>query len=110
MEEVGEELVENYRTAEQIDMEVNESSIKNLTYIEESPDFCEKNETVGTLGVKDRLCEPNHPTHNCTTLCCGRGTYTELVQTQIEECEFKWCCRIECRITGTQFVAITRCK
>ena len=117
VEEVGEELVEKYETAEQIDghedtdTEVNESSITNLQYIKESPDFCEKNETIGTLGVKGRLCKPNHPTHNCTTLCCGRGFETTLVVTEIEKCEFEWCCCcIKCRITGTQFEPITRCR
>ena len=113
VEEVGEELVE--KTAVQVDCDdvdtgVNKSAITDLQYIEESPDFCEKNETIGTLGVEGRLCEPNHPTHNCTTLCCGRGFNTTLMLTEIEECEFEWCCRIVCRITGTQFVPKTRCK
>ena len=105
--------MEEYETAEQIDGHEDidtESAITNLQYIEESPDFCKKNETAGTLGVQGRLCEPNHPTHNCTTLCCGRGFETTLNETEVEECEFEWCCRIVCRITGTQFVPMTRCK
>ena len=115
VEEVGEELQEKYLTAVQVDChdldtEGNQSAITHLQYIEESPDPCEKNETIGTLGVEGRLCEPNHPTHNCTALCCGRGTYTELVKTEIEECEFKWCCHIVCQIIGSHFLPITRCK
>ena len=116
VEEVGEELVERYEEAvqtdgtEEIDTNFTESAITNLQYENPSPDFCVRNKSIGVLGVEGRLCEPNHPIHNCTTLCCGRGFKTTLMETQNEKCKFKWCCDLVCRITGIQFVPITRCK
>jgi len=114
VEEIGEELVELYDAAELVEDPVNvnvdeSTAIKTLKYKTPSPDFCEKNKTIGVLGVEGRRCEPNHPTNNCTTLCCGRDTNTVLKEVEIEECEFQWCCSIKCRIVRTAYVHVTTC-
>ncbi|KAF6217032.1 hypothetical protein GE061_001385 [Apolygus lucorum] len=69
-----------------------------LVYLEDSPDYCEKNETLGILGTHGRICNRGSPgLDGCKLLCCGRGYQTRV--REVEEkcrCRFVWCCNVLC--------------
>ncbi len=115
VETAGEIIVERYNEAVQVNETVtipqNETEITDMVYKNPSPDFCNSSEAIGVLGVKGRVCDPNHPTRNCTYLCCGEGNFnTESVRKPIEICKFKFCCEIKCEIIRYEYVSISTCK
>ncbi|XP_037093088.1 protein Wnt-5b-like [Pollicipes pollicipes] len=71
----------------------------DLVYIQESPDYCRKNTTVGSSGTTGRACDRTSPgTDGCGLLCCGRGYNTQ--HTTVSErcsCKFIWCCKVQCK-------------
>ncbi|XP_047482117.1 protein Wnt-1-like [Penaeus chinensis] len=73
-------------------------SRRDLVYLEESPDYCNRNQTLGVLGTVGRLCnKTSWGMDGCKILCCGRG-YQTMVK-DVEEkcnCRFIWCCKVEC--------------
>ncbi|CAK9292684.1 unnamed protein product [Gordionus sp. m RMFG-2023] len=74
-------------------------SKRDLIYLEESPDFCEKNDGVGIMGTQNRSClYDNNSLNSCNLLCCGRGHYTKIIKVVNKNCncKFKWCCKFEC--------------
>ncbi|KAL1449190.1 hypothetical protein WDU94_000409 [Cyamophila willieti] len=68
--------------------------------MEESPDYCSRNETLGILGTKGRLCNQRSlGLDGCKLLCCGRGYMTRI--RDVEEkcnCKFVWCCQVKCEV------------
>ena len=59
---------------------VQPQSTKDLVYLEESPDYCEKNLKKGTLGVAGRRCNKTSPgPDGCGVMCCGMGFHTKKV-------------------------------
>jgi len=82
----------------------------DLVYLEQSPNYCEADWTVGSLGTRGRRCLRRTSRGNSTTswdhegqdscdiLCCGRGYNTHQIWRKWKcECKFKWCCEVECR-------------
>ncbi|KAG8235049.1 hypothetical protein J437_LFUL014552 [Ladona fulva] len=61
----------------------------DLVFLEESPDYCERNETLGLDG--------------CRLLCCGRGYQTRVRDvTEKCRCRFVWCCNVVCDVCRYQ--------
>jgi wingless-type MMTV integration site family protein 6 len=94
----------------------------DLTYLYESPDYCDAQPISGHMGTRGRQCisklvhEPTRSNEletkgaiselshanksalgTCAYLCCDRGFQSELVFDIVEcNCGFKFCCRVEC--------------
>ncbi|EEB10386.1 protein Wnt-5B precursor, putative [Pediculus humanus corporis] len=72
----------------------------DLVYIDESPNYCVTNLSVGALGTQGRACNrTSMGMDGCNLLCCGRGYNTQ--KTTIKErchCKFHWCCHVECKM------------
>ncbi|XP_019879422.1 protein Wnt-1 [Aethina tumida] len=71
-----------------------------LVYLDESPDYCDKNETLDILGTKGRVCNrTSQGIDGCRLLCCGRGYQTRVREVEEKcKCAFVWCCKVECDI------------
>nr|CAH7745465.1 unnamed protein product [Callosobruchus chinensis] len=72
----------------------------DLVYLDESPDYCERNETLNILGTHGRLCNRTSlGMDGCRLLCCGRGYQTRVREIEHKcNCRFIWCCNVECDI------------
>ncbi|XP_030765210.1 protein Wnt-1-like [Sitophilus oryzae] len=70
----------------------------DLVYLEDSPDYCEKNETLNILGTRGRVCNVTSPgLDGCPLLCCGRGYQTRVKDVEEKcKCQFVWCCNVVC--------------
>ena len=80
------------------------SSIKpprdDLVFLEESPDYCVRDSSTGSLGTAGRVCEKaTLGNGNCGILCCKRGFKTiQIVEEYQCACKFHWCCLVACQI------------
>ncbi|GAB6022880.1 hypothetical protein CHUAL_006977 [Chamberlinius hualienensis] len=78
--------------------EFKKPSKKDLVFLEESPDYCERNDTFGVLGTRGRSCNnTSYGMDGCKLLCCGRG-YQTVIRKAVEKCncKFVWCCKVMC--------------
>ncbi|XP_045519135.1 protein Wnt-5b-like isoform X1 [Pieris brassicae] len=84
---------------------------QDLVYLEESPNYCIKNETLGSFGTTGRNCNRTSPgIDGCAIMCCGRGYNTKrAVIKERCDCKFHWCCRVDCNIC-VKTVEIHTCK
>uniref|UniRef100_A0ABD2WR95 Protein Wnt n=1 Tax=Trichogramma kaykai TaxID=54128 RepID=A0ABD2WR95_9HYME len=70
----------------------------DLVYLDDSPDYCERNLTLGIPGTRGRICNRTSlGLDGCRLLCCGRG-YQTRVREVVEKCNchFIWCCDVKC--------------
>ncbi|XP_046404179.1 protein Wnt-1-like [Ischnura elegans] len=76
----------------------------DLVFLEESPDYCERNDTLGILGTRGRLCNRTSlGLDGCRLLCCGRGYQTRVRDvTEKCRCRFVWCCNVVCDVCRYQ--------
>ena len=84
---------------------------EDLVYSMDSPDYCEPNKSLGSIGTARRVCDPNSiGIGGCDLLCCGRRYSTRQVEvTENCNCRFRWCCEVICQICNvTKY--IHRCK
>lgn len=118
VEEVGEELRTKYGGA--IHVRVSNGTIVNanpnfpndtIIYKDNSPNFCKENTALGTVGVADRICDPNSNNPNaCANTCCDHGHHTVTKTIPIEECKFVWCCDIVCEYVRNETITEYRCN
>ncbi|KAL0811020.1 hypothetical protein ABMA28_010304 [Loxostege sticticalis] len=120
--EVGDYLKEKYEGATEVtvsrrgklrltDPRFVLPTAQDLLYLEDSPNYCVRNESLGSLGTTGRECNRTSAgMDGCALLCCGRGYNTK--KTTIKErcgCKFHWCCRVECN-TCVRTVEVYTCK
>nr|UTS77827.1 Wnt7 [Sogatella furcifera] len=70
----------------------------DLVYLHASPNYCDSNPSVGSLGTVGRTCNrTSKGTDGCDLLCCGRGYNThQYTRTWQCNCKFHWCCYVRC--------------
>ncbi|MBZ3873092.1 Protein Wnt-11 [Sciurus carolinensis] len=81
------------------DLDIRPVKDSELVYLQSSPDFCMKNEKVGSHGTQDRQCnKTSNGSDSCDLMCCGRGynPYTDRVVERCH-CKYHWCCYVTCR-------------
>ncbi|XP_038061751.1 protein Wnt-4-like [Patiria miniata] len=83
----------------------------DLVYLVPSPDFCEEDLKMGSLGTHGRRCnKTSKGIDGCELLCCGRGFNTrEEVIVERCSCKFHWCCYVKCN-TCRRTVDVHTCK
>lgn len=83
----------------------------DLIYMENSPNFCDADNSLGTRGISGRICSKNATEENsCASLCCGRGYNTQRLKKDTQcQCKFKWCCYVDCK-KCTSETWVTSCK
>lgn len=84
-----------------------------LVFIDRSTNFCRADSKLDTLGTKGRICslissnknetfiqkitQQIEITQTCNHLCCGRGYYSKVIETEEDcYCKFQWCCTVKC--------------
>ena len=83
----------------------------DIIYKDNSPNFCQENIQVGTVGVANRMCDPNSNNRNaCASTCCDRGHYSITKIKPVEECRFIWCCDIQCEYVRNDTITEYRCN
>ena len=121
-DEVGQQLKLKYRHAVRVSLvkgilkEVKTKKIaarrdKKLVYLDNSPDFCVRNVTAGSLGVLGRTCSEDGGVDKCVSLCdsCRLRSRTVEHSKQVPcRCKFVWCCSIQCK-ECTKRYSITTC-
>uniref|UniRef100_A0A0K8TFX1 Protein Wnt n=1 Tax=Lygus hesperus TaxID=30085 RepID=A0A0K8TFX1_LYGHE len=70
----------------------------DLIYIDESPNYCVPNPSLGSLGTQGRICNrTSQGMDGCNLMCCGRGYNTRKVSIGERcDCSFHWCCYVKC--------------
>nr|XP_023021002.1 protein Wnt-11b-1-like [Leptinotarsa decemlineata] len=118
MSEIGHKLLKKYTNAVELSRTMVERSIterlvkklknrdarsQSLIYISKSPDYCTKDDKLGSFGTVGRQCNvTSSGPESCRQLCCGRG-YRTVVDEKIERCQCKFynCCYVKCKICRT---------
>lgn len=69
-----------------------------MVYLHQSPNYCEKDFSLGSLGTDGRHCNRTAPgVDGCDLLCCGRGYNTHKIERTSQcRCKFQWCCNVQC--------------
>lgn len=70
-------------------------SSARLLFIKKTPNLCERNESLGIIGVGGR----ESPSSNIETFCCNHGYHNSyrIYKSQCN-CKFSWCCHVECEM------------
>ncbi|KAG5452468.1 Protein Wnt-2b-A [Clonorchis sinensis] len=92
--------------------EMSQVSKTKLVYLEESPNYCRHDSSIGHLGIAGRLCNASSidAPNSCSRLCCDRGYETVQYETERNcNCKFFWCCAVHCSICR-EVVVEHRCR
>ncbi|XP_014249666.1 protein wingless isoform X1 [Cimex lectularius] len=78
--------------------------VKDLVYMDTSPNFCDRNPKLGIQGTQGRQCnDTSIGVDGCDLMCCGRGYRTqEIVVVERCACTFHWCCEVKCKLCRTK--------
>lgn len=82
---------------------------KDLVYLEQSPDFCNRHPRLGIQGTHGRQCnDTSIGVDGCDLMCCGRGYRTEELHV-VERCActFHWCCEVKCKLCKVKKIVHT---
>ncbi|OWF55276.1 protein Wnt-1-like isoform X2 [Mizuhopecten yessoensis] len=71
---------------------------RDLVYFEQSPTFCDRDDSIGFPGTKGRECNATSiGIDGCDLMCCGRGFNSESYTVRERcSCIFQWCCHVKC--------------
>uniref|UniRef100_A0A8C6UZI8 Protein Wnt n=1 Tax=Neogobius melanostomus TaxID=47308 RepID=A0A8C6UZI8_9GOBI len=136
--EVGNYLKEKYHRALKVDLlrgagnsaasrgaiaeTFSSISRKELVHLEDSPDYCLENRTLGLPGTEGREClkKGKHLTkwekRSCKRLCgeCGLAVEERKAETVSScNCKFHWCCAVkceQCRKTVTKYYCVKKAR
>ncbi|XP_051507801.1 protein Wnt-8b [Myxocyprinus asiaticus] len=136
--EVGNYLKEKYHRALKVDLlrgagnsaasrgaiaeTFSSISRKELVHLEDSPDYCSENRTLGLPGTEGRECLRKGKNlskwekRSCKRLCgeCGLAVEERRAETVSScNCKFHWCCAVkceQCRKTVTKYYCVKRTK
>ncbi|XP_049990793.1 protein Wnt-8a [Alexandromys fortis] len=81
------------------------SAEAELVFLEDSPDYCSRNASLGIYGTEGRECLQNArgasrwEQRSCGRLCTQCGLQVEERKTEAVSscnCNFKWCCTVKC--------------
>lgn len=132
--EVGNYLKEKYHRAIKVDLlrgagnsaasrgavaeTFSSISRKELVHLEDSPDYCVENRTLGLPGTEGRECLKKGKSlskwekRSCKRLCsdCGLAVEERRAETVSScNCKFHWCCAVkceQCRKTVTKYYCV----
>ncbi|TPP65483.1 Protein Wnt [Fasciola gigantica] len=93
-------------------MSVGQPSKAKLVYLEESPNYCRHDPSIGHLGIAGRLCNASSSDapNSCNRLCCDRGYDTFEYESERKcDCKFFWCCEVRCKVCRERTME-HRCK
>ncbi|XP_061175180.1 protein Wnt-8b-like [Saccostrea echinata] len=118
---VGRHIKQKYRHALQLDLQEKMKDENDprqrrllpvlpggsLVFIEQSPNYCHRNEAEGILGTLNRQCSRRHKTKkvpgserkSCRNLCRACGYRVQKRALEINstcDCKFQWCCSVKC--------------
>ncbi|CAG0880916.1 unnamed protein product [Cyprideis torosa] len=84
---------------------------EDLIYLQPSPDYCNRNESLRLPGTPGRPCNrTSEGMDGCDLLCCSRGYNTErIIVHERCDCKFHWCCYVECKSCRRR-VELNTCK
>ncbi|XP_055882701.1 protein Wnt-7b-like isoform X3 [Biomphalaria glabrata] len=70
----------------------------HLVFLIPSPNYCDYDESVRSLGTKGRSCNrTSNASEGCDLMCCGRGYNTHQHTRNYKcSCKFHWCCQVQC--------------
>ncbi|XP_018331310.1 protein Wnt-11b-1-like [Agrilus planipennis] len=111
--EIGNKLLTYYDNAKEVpyDKETNNVQVSKITfakgnqliYLSKSPNYCTRNESLGSLGTVGRECNStSQGLDSCHNMCCGRG-YRTIREEKEEQCFCKYfhCCYVKCKTCRT---------
>ncbi|KAK9968401.1 hypothetical protein ABG768_002729 [Culter alburnus] len=81
------------------DIDIRPVRENELVYLQSSPDYCMRNDKMGSFGTQDRQCnKTSSGSDSCDLMCCGRGynPYSERVVERCH-CKYHWCCYVTCK-------------
>ena len=120
--EIGDYIKEKYDSATEVrvsrrgrlqlrDPRFTLPTASDLVYLDDSPNYCIRDMSVGSLGTQGRHCNrTSHGMDGCNLMCCGRGYNTQKMTVRERcDCKFHWCCYVECKMC-TQTVEVHTCK
>ncbi|CAF0730366.1 unnamed protein product [Didymodactylos carnosus] len=121
---IGNQLKEKYDDAIEVRLHHSENKLRliarnspyesqtksDLVYLNQSPNYCERNVTYGSFGTYGRLCNrSSRAIDGCELLCCNRGYQSQIVTYRDKcNCRFTFCCTITCQ-ECIQTKEISRC-
>ena len=121
---IGQELKKKYRSAVRVSFLNNKlhkrdndrdrlvtRKQKKLVYLDSSPDYCARNATVGSPGMRGRTCASDIvPVEKCRSLCksCNLRHRTVEHYKQVKcRCKFVWCCSVKCELCTVKYSRTT---
>ncbi|XP_060616973.2 protein Wnt-8a [Anolis sagrei] len=72
----------------------------NLVFLEDSPDYCTINVSLGLRGTEGRECLQGGKKRSCKKVCLDCGLKIEETRTEVVSscnCKFLWCCTVKCQ-------------